>query len=364
MKKNAKILSGKFIAGIVIYAVVFLLLVAVGLYLFWGFIEAYELSRPKNTMQEFMDQLTVEQMCAASDALYDSVDQNLQTREQFDQVIRDAVTGDISYAKKSSESTETRQVFVLRSGRANIGQFTISAGKEDKYGFRRWEVEEYSFDFSYLLGEGVSVTVPLEYQVTVNGKLLDDSYITETGIQYSALEEFYDSLTLPTMVTYDVEGFLGDITIEILDAAGNPVTITSDMDMNALLPQCGADEAGKVEAFANEFVKLWVSFSGSTNDTKGGNYHRLKNILSSDGALAERLYTALDGLTFGQSNGATILEVPINRIVPLGNGEYICDMSYVVRTVGRQGAVDTTSNMKLLMVTENGELRVKAMERY
>lgn len=362
--KKTKILSGKFIAGMVLYAVVFLLLAGVGLYMFWNFIKAYELSRPKNTMQAYMDQLTVEHMCEASDELYASVDRNLQSREQFNQVIRDSVTETISYAKKSSESTADRQVFVLRSGRTPIGQFAIVAGKEDRYGFRRWEVESDSFDFSYLLGEGVSVTVPSDYQVRFNGAALDESYIVESGIHYSALEEFYDSMDLPTMVTYAVEDILGDGVLEVSDPSGNIVTITDDMDRNTLLPQCSGEEANNIETFANEFVRLWVSFSGSTNDTKGGNYHRLKNILSSDGALANRLYTALDGLSFGQSNGATILEVPINRIVPLGNGEYICDLTYIVRTVGRQGSVDTSSSIKLLMVTENGALRVKAMERY
>lgn len=364
MKQNVKIFSGKFILGMVIYAVLFLVIAGVGLGLFWKYIEAYELSRPKNTVQAYMDQLTAEQMCIGSDELYGRIDTNLQNREQFDQVIRDSVDGNYSYAKKSSESTEDRQVFVVRSGKTPIGEFVISAGKEDKYGFRRWSVEEYSFDFSHLMGEGVQTTVPLGYSVLVNGVKLDDSYITQTGIRYSALEEFYGSYTLPTMVTYAAHGYLGDVTMEVLDAAGNPAVITSDMDMNSLLPQCSNEETEKVRQFVDAFVELWVKFSGSNNSTKGGNYHRLKKVLSSDGVLAERLYSALDGLTFGQSNGSKILEIPINRIVPLGDGYYICDITYVVRTNGRQGAVDTTSNMKLVLATENGELKLKTMERY
>lgn len=364
MRRNRKIFSGKFIAGMVIYAVVFLTIAGVGLGFFWKYIEAYEHSRPKNTVNAYIEQLTPEQMCAASDDLYAAVDQRLQDRAQFDQVIKDALSGELSYAKKSSESTEVRQVYALRSGRTAIGTFAIEAGAQDKYGFRRWQVTDSEFDFSYLMGEGVTVTVPSTYQVTVNGVLLDESYQVKTGIPYSALEQFYGEYTLPTMVTYAAQNYLGDAVMEVMDESGNPVTITSDMDMNVFLPQCTSEQTQAVTEFTEKFVDLWVKFSGSTNASKGGNYHRLKKILSSDGALAERLYSALDGLTFGQSNGAKILEMPVNRIVPIGDGLYMCDVTYVVRTMGRQGAVDTTSNMKLIIATEDGELRLKAMERY
>ena len=363
MKRN-KIFSGKFILGLILYALVFLALVGAGLSVFWKYIEAYELSRPKNTVTAFVDQLNPNQMCSGSDELYASVDQNLQTRDQFDQVIRDSLTGDISYAKKSSASTENRQVYVLRSGRTAIGTFAIEAGEEDKYGFRRWQVSDSTFDFSFLMGEGVQVTVPSQYIVKVNGVALDESYQTATGIEYSALAEFYGDYALPTMVSYTVTNYLGDVTVEVLDETGAAVNITDDLDMNLLLPLCDTTETAAIDQFIGRFVELWVAFSGSTNETKGGNYFRLKEILSSDGALAERLYSALDGLSFGQSNGAAIQKITINRSVPLGNGTYMCDLTYVVSTVGRQGAVETVSNMKLILVTEAGNLRLKAMERY
>ena len=92
MAKKAKVFSGKFLAGILIYAVVFLVVAGIGLGVFWKFIEAYEISRPKNTLKAYVEQLTAEQMCDASDELYATIDQHVQSREQFDRVIRDSVT--------------------------------------------------------------------------------------------------------------------------------------------------------------------------------------------------------------------------------------------------------------------------------
>lgn len=358
------IFSRKFVGGLVIYAVIFLILAGIGLGVFWKFIDAYEQSRPKNTLKAYMDQLTIEQMCDDSDELYNSVDQNLQSREQFNQVIRDAVTEKLGYAKKSSESTEQRQVYVVRCGKNPIGKFTIEAGEEDAFGFRIWEVTEHSFDFSHLMGQSVSITVPSDFQVSVNGNVLDENYITKSGIHYSALEEFYDSYDLPAMVTYSAENFLGEAAVAVTDTKGNPVEITSETDMNSFLPQCSQEELTNIETFADEFVRLWMNFSGSRKATAAGNYYQLKKILSSDGALAERLKTAVEGLAFGQTNGIKVQEVNINRCVPLGDGVFMCDMTYMVRTTGKKGPVDTTSNMKLILVTEDGAYKVKSMERY
>lgn len=364
MNQKTRIFSRKFIVGLLIYLVVFLAIMAVGLGVFWKFIEAYELSRPKNTLKAYVEQLTAEQMADESDELYASIDSNVQSREQFDQVIRYSVTEKITYAKKSSESSENRQVFVLRSGKTPIGQLAIEAGDEEVFGFRIWEVTEASFDFSYLMGEGVSVTVPSDYQVCINGNELDESYITASNIEYTALDGFYGDYELPTMVTYSADNFLGEAVLEVADQNGNPVEITFETDMNALLPTCTAQEATDIEAFVNEFVDLWVKFSGSTKGNAVYNYYQVKKILSSDGVLSERLRSAIDGLAFGQTNGAKIQDVIINRIVPLGDGTHMCDFTYLVSTVGKKGAVDTSSNMKIIIVTEDGAYRLKSMERY
>ena len=107
MIRNNPVFSRKFVKGMVIYAVVFLTIAAFGLSYFWKFIEAYELSRPKNTVNQYMDQLTAERMCSGSDDLYGQIDQNLQGREQFDRVIRDSLAEDLTCAKKGPKVQKT-----------------------------------------------------------------------------------------------------------------------------------------------------------------------------------------------------------------------------------------------------------------
>lgn len=364
MVKNTKIFSRGFLKGLVIYAVCFLVLAAVGLAVFWQFIESYELSRPRNTLNAYISQLTVEQMCRESDSLYATVDSNVQDRESFDRVIRDAVTEPVNYVKRSSESTQERQVYVLRTGKTPIGTLIIEMGSESSFGFRVWEVAETSFDFSYLTGQPVRVTVPADYRVAFNGTELNERYITQSGIHYAALEEFYDSYELPAMVTYTVENFLGEGTLDVYDREGNPVEITPETDMDSLLPRCGEEEYAAIEAFAWEYANCWVNFSGSTKSNASGNLTRLSRLLASDGVLRSRFRSALAGLTYGQTRGVSLQDVTVHRIVPLGDGRYMCDMTYIARTVGHKGAVDISGNTKILIVTEGNAYKVKSMERY
>jgi hypothetical protein len=54
----------------------------------------------------------------------------------------------------------------------------------------------------------------------------------------------------------------------------------------------------------------------------------------------------------------------VNQLADIGEGRYFCDVTYIVETVGREGAVETTNNLKLIILeTENG-LKIEAMTRY
>ena len=347
-----------------IYALVFLVIVTGGLWLLWDFMEAYEQSRPVNTIKNYVDQLTVEDLCEGSDQLLSTLDSNIQSPEESRQIIRDASTGAFSYAKKSAESSETRQVYVLRCGRQVVGQFVISAGEADRYGFRVWEVTEESFDLSYLMGESVSVTVPSDFTVSVNGFPLDSSYITEQDIPYTTLEAFYGEYPLPTMVTYTADSFLGSYTMEVTDRNGKNVEITAETDYNPMLPACTDKELERIDELMDQFLTRYVAFTGSSSGTAGGNYNRLIRHLVPDGALAKRLYTAIDGLHFAQSLRDTIKKTQVNQYANLGNGRFYCDITYDVETVGKKGPVMMTYNMKVIMLETEEGLRVEGMTRY
>ena len=354
----------RFVIGMVIYAVVFLAVVGAGLTYLWNFMDAYEQSRPLNAVKAYVSGVTEEDFFSGSEELFGKLDTNIQSREEACRVILASVTGELNYAKKSSESTEYRQVYVLRSGKQVIGQFAITAGEEDKFGFRKWTVTEKSFDFSYLLGEQISMTVPEEYTVCVNGTVLDESYITASGIEYSALEEFYDDYDLPEMVTYTADHFLGNLSMEALDASGNAVSITEDMDMNSLLPGCDQSIYERITGFSKDFLYHYVVFTSSSSGSISYNYVQVTKYLIPNGDLAKRLATAIDGLQYAQSWGDTIKEITVNRVVDLGGCRYMCDVTYIVETYAKAGLLRTENNVKLILTESEYGLRIANMTRY
>lgn len=363
-RKSQKAKTGRFYLGMLIYAVVFLVIAAIGLGVFWKFIEAYELSRAKNTLDQYIAQLTVEDMAASAQDSIAQVDAKIQSEEDCVDVIRNAVTEKLSYAKKSKESSETRQVYAIRSAKQPIGQIAITAGEADMFGFTRWTVTEESYDFSYLMQEPVSITVPEHFQVSMNGNVLDDSYITQKDIPYEALESFQGQFPMAAMVTYTAENVMGELALKVLDENGGEVEITEQTDMNAFIPRCSEEEKAQLDALMEPFLTRYIAFTGSANKSIERNYRNLIAYMVPDGALAQRLRTAFEGLTFAQSSSDKITQITIHDYYRLSDERFICDVTYQLETVGRKGKVESTNNMKIVFLKMEEDLKVEAMTSY
>lgn len=348
--------------GMLIYAVVFLTASYFGLRELWSFMEAYEASRPMNVLNAYMETVTDDYVCDQSQELIDSVDHNIQSEEACRTYIKEALSGGISYARKTKECTDTRQVYVLRSGGKVIGEFAMEVKSEDSYGFTMWELTEDSFDLSYLMGSTVSVSAPDSYRVSVNGVALDSSYMVGEPVQYEALEDFYEDYELPTIVTYEAGPFLGDFEMVVTNPNGEVVTETPDPKV--LEDNCSEEEIAELKSYIAEFLKVYVDYMGSSNDQADYNYSVLMKYIVKDSEFAERMYGALYGQRATQSRGDTITEITNNFYFRVDEGYYLCDVTYLVDTIGKQGSVITTNNVRILIVESDGKMLVQSVRNY
>lgn len=351
--------------GMAIYAVVFLIAAGIGLYIFWDFIASYEASRPDNTIDTYVSQLTVEEIVnEADDALIAQIDTNLQSEEECRQLIADSLTGEITYAKKTSESTDTQMVYAIRCGSKVIGSVTLKSVEVDRFGFSRWEIGQTQFELSDLMGKTVSVTVPEEFTVLVNGNPLGQAYITLRDIPYESLEGFYENYQLPTMVTYEAGPFLGTVTLETRNAAGEPVVIDAKTDYSVFVDNCTESDRARLTKFADAFLGRYVAFTGTDRKYSENNYVKLLPYVVIGSDLHKRMSMALDGLGWAQSNGNTLVSIEYHSFTAAGEGKYICDATYVVDTSGREGVVRTSNNVRFVIVQLPGELRVEMLTSY
>lgn len=361
MAKTCK--KHRLLLGMMIYAVVFLAALAVGLTVLWDYMESFENSCPKNTMDAYVEQLTAENMYDHADVFLAGLDDNLQDRQDICGVVESAMTDKVSYAKKTSESTSERQVYVLRCGSQEIGQVAITAGEPDKYGARAWSVEEQSFHFDHLMGLETSVTVPVDYMVSFNGAPLDESYISEENIPYPALEPFAGEFEMPELVTYRVDDYLGSCEFTVTAPTGQNVDLTEAVDWNLLIQTCTAEEEAELENLSKDFISKYIAFTSSRKSVQK-NYNRLAKLMVSGGELAKRLMNAIDGLQYAQSYGDSVVDFQVNQCVRISDERVMCDVSYILRTIGTKGAVETTNNMKIVFLATSQGLKVEAIASY
>ena len=347
-----------------IYALIFLGFLNWGLQKFYQYLTAYEDSRPKHVLTAYMDNLTAEHVCDLSAAVIDQVDHNLQSEEQCRDYILRALSKEFSYAKKTGKSTETKHIYAIRSGQQVIGEFTMEVVRKDEYGFAYWEVTEEVFDMSYLIGKTVSMVAPDHYTVSVNGIVLDSSYIVGDPIQYEALKPFYGDYSLPVMVTYQAGPILGDFEMITTDTDGNVFVLEEAGDLSKLAQNCTAEQIGQLDAFVDTFLKIYVKYMSSANKSAEGNLYELLQYVVYNSDFYSRMIGALAGQLVTQSRGDTIRTVTNNYFFRLEEGCYACDVTYTVDTVGHQGLVTTTNNIRIIVVETDRGLRVLTVYNY
>lgn len=347
-----------------LYALVLLTAGFFGLRYLWNFAEAYEMARPYHAIDSYMEDLTPEYICHRSSDLIATIDHHIQSEEACRDVIRKAVSGSITYAKKTSECTDEKMVYILRAGNQVIGRVELVPEGQAQMGFTPWAVSTDSFDLSYLLTDTVSTTVPSQFPVYVNGAQLDERYITESGIRYSYLEDFYEDYELPTIVSYQAGPCLGEISLTVTDPAGNPVTIDETTDLNSYLDNCTAEEVAALDTFMQDFIRRYVRFSNSSADVSRTNYYYLLQDVVKDSPLAKRCKEALVGMVYGISQRYEIKSTQINWCSNIGNQRYLCDVTYVVDIRYKGEMIENIFNIKLIVVDNEGRLQAELLRSY
>lgn len=365
-KKMKKKGFKRFFLGLTIYCVVFLALAYWGLTEFWSFIDAYELSRPKNAITPYVGQLTKEQIAAGDKELLAQIDQNIQSEEAIQQFIANSLTQDITYALNVAESSDSQMVYMLLHGGKAIGKVTLKMEAADKYGFTPWKVAGASYDFSYLIGSKATITVPHDFTVYANGTALDASYITEDNIQYAELKSYYKDYQPPYMVTYTVDPILGDIQLTTKDRDGNDVTVDENTDLTVYMNNCTDAQQKAVDGLLKPFLKSYVNFTSNYGgkENTNNNYKDLLEYLVPNGDMAKRMYQALDGMGWAKNTNSVITETQVNRTVALGGGRYLCDVTYTVESQLYRDDPITVNNAKIIMIELNGKLYVESLLVY
>lgn len=347
---------------LIIYVIIALFVTNFALQKFWDYIDAYEASRPHIATDAYMAQLTPEYVINKVSPLLDEIDPAIQSREEAIEVLKDALSKPFTCSKWTNQSTDTKWVYVLRSGPQVIGTFQMEPTEESRYGMSPWKISGDSLDLSYLLREGFSVTVPHDATVTVGGKVLGEGQISKKDIQYAPISDLYDQYKLPTRVTYTVGRYLGELETVVTDAKGNP--IDPNADPLQFLDNCTAEKKAELNSIGEKFITSYIHFTSRTGGSLSKNLNVLRQYMIPGGALEKRMENSIDGLSWITDRKVKIQSVTVNRCISIGDQRYICDVTCVYDTTNIHGNAQETLNLKIIFLETSKGLRAEAMKTY
>lgn len=356
--------SLRFLLGMLFYALLVVLLIAVGMRLFWDYIDEYEQTRPQNAMAAYMQSLDEEHIRALSADFIAGLDPEIQSLEESQQAVFQTMR-DLRYARKGSESGQYRTVYIVSNPERELGRVVLTKPEDPRFGFSHWSVEEESYDFSWLLGSD-EITVPDNWTVTVGGNTLGSEYVVQTQIPYAYLRDFYgkEGLYVPSMCTYRIENYVGSAPFTVYNNRGEMVTRDESWGEDLFLDNCTEEQKAAVTAYVGDFLPRYIQCLSNSNHSAYENYTAIQPYVLSGSDLDRRLYEAISGLQYAHSKGDTIESVRYERIIELGGGQFLTELTYELDMVGYDGHVKTTNHAQLLMQQTEAGLKAFAIYSY
>ena len=352
-----------FLKGLLAYAIFFLSIAVIGLIILFRFLDEYEKTRPERALEQYMESFDIERIKDREMDFLLSLDTNIQPPDVSFGIIRDFLQPGVREVKDPAHSTDDKLSYVLKCGDTVIGSFELLQADKTAFGLRPWYADNEEFDFSFLLEKGPDpITVPADYSVFCNGFLLDESYLIKDGIKFDYVKDYYDmGYTLPYLCTYQIGDYLSEIDIEVRDETG---ALTEPYDDNVqekyLARYCDEAKKAEITSFINDFIDKYVAFTGSSKWNYMTNYQALEGYMVQGSDLQVRTYNTIDSLVFGTYRNNVITKIDIRKILDLGNGQYMCDLTYFVDCWGTMGFVNTENVIRLIV--QDTDAGIKAVE--
>ena len=76
---------------------------------------------------------------------------------------------------------------------------------------------------------------------------------------------------------------------------------------------------------------------------------------------AKRMKNSFEGLSWVTDRRATLNNLTVHHYIALSDGNYLCDVTYVVDTHDYSGQIQTTASATLVLTAASGQLLIEAM---
>lgn len=355
----------RFLKALLKYSFCVLILIGILMSILYLYLEKYEQSQLSYAIKEYTTKLEKEKMDDALDVLLEQLNTTIQSKEDVEKNFSDVVEH-IEFHKDVSNTNEKQVSYTLSYNGNTIGSVTFAKSDgHNLFGLPIWKVKKESLDFTSMI-IGKTIHCVDEWSIYVNDQLLDETYVTNTGIPFTGLEQFYyegNPLGFPTMKEYSIPNIIGEVSVKIVSPAGVELSEES-IKGSTFLDGVFEEDQTKVNSFIPSFLSAYVQCLSNANHDETANFENIKPYLVENGVLYNRLQEAIAGMAWANSAGDTLLNVNVNGISNFGGGYLLADVSYTVDTIGTEGAVQSTYNLIVLLQNKEDSFVVYDLAKY
>ena len=129
--------KNRFAGGLALYTLLLMALILAGLVFFYFYIATYEYTRPESAIARYMESLQDGAAQEQIAAFVKTLDHNMQPEAVSTQRISEAIQN-VHCAKKVSECTDKRLVYVLKTDEYVLGKIVLTPVGEQRLGFTSW----------------------------------------------------------------------------------------------------------------------------------------------------------------------------------------------------------------------------------
>lgn len=269
----------KFWLGFAIYGAVLLVLAIVFLIYTDSCLRQYENSQPGNVINKYLEEFEkkIDNKTIAEDMTLPAGAGKFESSEAYLNAYYSQFQGDVKYsAKKNASSYATEEpVYDIYAGDNVVAHVTLKA-TDTKTIFAiltimDWDIQRIEPVCNKDTHDYI-IKAPQNYTVKINDIALGGDEMTGKVTANPDFKYVSEYVSMPSIVEYKVEGFIGEPVIKIYDSTNCEVTYVADEkgNIDASNAVSNKEVPKEYSDLAFEMAKMWSNFT--TRDLKGANY--------------------------------------------------------------------------------------------
>ena len=224
--KKRKIKANKsdgFLRGMLIYAGILAVIMALVLVLLWCFMASYERSLQERAIEPYVSS-------KGYSLLYDAAKGTEENENKLGHLFSAKIEGrELSYSKKVGEYSSAEPVYSVYADGVPYFTVVLEVGDSVGFGMKGWRVKSVTADEVYYYTEVYTLTVLAEtgMTVTVNGRTLGEKEIEDSRVKYSTINPYETSLDSVELIRYRVPDLY---TVPAVVAAKDGVSVSAAVE--------------------------------------------------------------------------------------------------------------------------------------